>query len=70
MALTFLWSSKRDQIFKEGHAHSINKLETLNYTGALNDFQEEATSLWASEEVKFRPLHAHTVTLLMDKIYS
>lgn len=68
MALTFLWSSKTDQIFKEGHAHSISKLETLNYTRTLNDFQGEATSLWASEEVGLRPLHSNTMTLLIIKI--
>lgn len=57
-------------MFKEGRAHAVSKLEPLNYTGTLNDFQREATSLWASEEVELRPLHAHTRTLVMDKNYS
>lgn len=57
-------------MFKAGRAHSVSKSETLNYTGTLHDFQKDATSLWVSEEVELRPLHAHTRTLLMDKNYS
>lgn len=57
-------------MFKAGRAHAVSKSETLNYTGTLHDFQKDATSLWVSEEVELRPLHAHTRTLLMDKNYS
>lgn len=60
VALTFLWSPKRDQIFKGRYApfYKPNELETLSYTGTLKGFLGEATRLWTitCEEAEFRPL--------------